>query len=297
MAWVLAASDDFERANGAPGANWTKQSGTTGATISSGALVDGGDGYALWMNWATQLAVDDMAVEIDVNRTTATSDHWIGLQFNPTTTDVTEMRLAGLEIYVEGAFIGMAAAQPDVRTMRAEIQGTTGKFLSNGVELWSGTVPAAAGAGYRYGAVKISPSGPILAFRLYRWEADPVAPSTPDAPVIDSAWNAAIHAQATPPADGGSPITAYVWQVAPQVAGVPGTWSTVSGQTTRELNASGLTNGTAYYARVAATNTVGTSSYSAASAALTPVDLGERACLTSTGAGLRLGASGTLLLE
>ncbi len=109
-------------------------------------------------------------------------------------------------------------------------------------------------------------------------------PSTPEAPIIDSAWNQSVHALLlNAPSDNGSAISSYGWQIAPQVTGSPGTPVTVSGQTTRELNAPGLTNDTSYYARVKATNAGGDSSYSSWSDVKTVIDSGDAVRVSNTG--------------
>ena len=74
----------------------------------------------------------------------------------------------------------------------------------------------------------------------------------------------------TPPAsDGGAPITSY--RLTPFIGSTEQTPITVPGGATTNYDVTGLTNGTAYTFRVAATNSVGTGSNSAASAAVTPV--------------------------
>ena len=97
-----------------------------------------------------------------------------------------------------------------------------------------------------------------------------VPASAPGAPTIGTAT--AGNAQATvswtaPAVTGGSPITGY--RVTPYIAAVAQTpvdfASTLTSQTV-----TGLTNGTAYTFRVAATNAVGTGAESAASAVTTP---------------------------
>lgn len=105
------------------------------------------------------------------------------------------------------------------------------------------------------------------------------APSMPDAPVIDSAWNGAIHAYlAVAPADNGSPITDYTWEYATSSGGP---WTTVTDtvSASREVNVSELTDGTPYYVRVTAKNGL-SSSPSAASAPRAPAFLGDNLRIT-----------------
>src|SRR5262249_51753237 len=71
--------------------------------------------------------------------------------------------------------------------------------------------------------------------------------------------------------NGGSAITGYQVQVATSATGP---FSNAAGctttSTTTACTATGLTNGTAYFFKVAAINAVGTGSYSAASSSATP---------------------------
>ena len=93
----------------------------------------------------------------------------------------------------------------------------------------------------------------------------------PDAPVISSvtAGNAQVVVAWSAPANNGAAISDYVVQYSTSSSGsytpfADGTSTSTSATVT------GLTNSTAYYFKVAATNSVGTGSYSAASAAATP---------------------------
>jgi hypothetical protein len=78
-------------------------------------------------------------------------------------------------------------------------------------------------------------------------------------------WNA-------PVSNGGSPVTGYRVQVATSESGV---YSNATGcsttSTALSCTATGLTNGTNYYFKVAAINAAGTGTYSSASASVTPV--------------------------
>jgi hypothetical protein len=73
----------------------------------------------------------------------------------------------------------------------------------------------------------------------------------------------------TAPGDGGAAITDYLVQFSSDNGS---TWTTFSDGTSTSATATvtGLTNGTAYKFRVAAVNSVGTGSYSTASASVTP---------------------------
>ena len=99
----------------------------------------------------------------------------------------------------------------------------------------------------------------------------PAAAVVPGAPtgVTAVAGDSMASVGWTPPAsDGGAPITSY--RITPFIGSTGQTPITVTGGGTTSYDVTGLTNGTAYTFRVAATNSVGTGANSSASAAVTP---------------------------
>ncbi len=95
----------------------------------------------------------------------------------------------------------------------------------------------------------------------------------PDAPttVAGTAGNTTVALTWVAPAStGGSSITDYVVQYSSDSGS---TWTTFADDTSTSTSATvtGLTNGTSYIFHVAATNSVGTGSYSTSSSAVTPV--------------------------
>ena len=95
--------------------------------------------------------------------------------------------------------------------------------------------------------------------------------TTPGAPtsVTATPGNVSASVSWTAPASNGDAITDYVVQFSSNSGS---TWSTFADGTSSSTSATvtGLTNGTSYVFRVAATNSVGTGSYSSASSAVTP---------------------------
>ncbi|MCX2747523.1 fibronectin type III domain-containing protein [Arthrobacter sp. MI7-26] len=99
----------------------------------------------------------------------------------------------------------------------------------------------------------------------------PTAPTVPGAPagVTATAGNASAVVSWTAPANGGSPITSYA--VTPSSGGTALAPVTVSGSPpSTAATVTGLTNGMAYTFTVTATNAVGASTASPASAPVTP---------------------------
>jgi hypothetical protein len=93
----------------------------------------------------------------------------------------------------------------------------------------------------------------------------------PDAPVISSvtAGNAQVVIAWSAPANNGAAISDYVVQYSTSPSGSYTTFDDGT-STSTSATVTGLTNGTAYFFKVAATNIVGTGSNSAASVAATP---------------------------
>jgi hypothetical protein len=93
----------------------------------------------------------------------------------------------------------------------------------------------------------------------------------PDAPVISSvtAGNAQVVVAWSTPANNGAAISDYVVEFSTSSGGSYTTFADGI-STSTSATVTGLTNGTAYYFKVAATNSVGTGSNSVASAAATP---------------------------
>ena len=106
----------------------------------------------------------------------------------------------------------------------------------------------------------------------YSSSSSSVLVGTPDAPtsVVGSSGDARISlVWSAPSSNGGSSITDYVVQYSSN-SGT--TWSTFADgtSTTATATVTGLTNGSAYIFRVSAVNSVGSSSYSVASASIAP---------------------------
>ena len=105
--------------------------------------------------------------------------------------------------------------------------------------------------------------------RAGTWPSAPTVPGTPTS-LSATGGNAQVALSWTAPADnGGTAITDYAVQFSSDSGS---TWSTFADgtSTTTSATVTGLTNGTAYVFRVAATNSAGTGAYTAASSSVTP---------------------------
>ena len=110
----------------------------------------------------------------------------------------------------------------------------------------------------------------------------PVAPTAPAAPTAVRG-NATAAVSWVAPSNGGAPISAYELQYSADSGSTWTSWST--SLTTSPETVTGLTNGTAYTFKVSATNSVGTSAFSAASAAVTPATVPDAPTLGSVTGG------------
>ena len=172
----------------------------------------------------------------------------------------------------------------------SEVAGGSGGGSANIVEAeTSASFPASGSQGTLYIATSVS--------RVFRWDVSgvyvelgtsgggggaSVAGTPPGAPtgLTATAGNAQISLAWTAPSSvGSSAITGYSVEYTPS-GGSPTTVST--GSTATSYTITTLTNGTAYTARVAAVNSAGTGSYTAASSSVTPTGQVFRAIPTLT---------------
>ncbi len=159
--------------------------------------------------------------------------------------------------YVITPYIGSTAQSTTTVTGTPPATSATVSGLTSGTA-YTFTVQAVNGAG----------SGPVSA------PSSPVTPQPPLPPAAPTAVTAVpATAQAlvswTAPASNGSPITGYT--VTPYIGSAAQTPVQAGGSAT-SATVTGLTNGTSYTFKVAATNAGGTGSASSASNAVTPQD-------------------------
>ncbi|MGM7776629.1 fibronectin type III domain-containing protein [Arthrobacter sp. KNU-44] len=135
---------------------------------------------------------------------------------------------------------------------------------------WTTPALPAGASGISYG-LNIQSNGSITTDDYSMIDVTQAAATAPAAPtgVTATAGNASAVVSWTAPANGGSPITSYA--VTPTSGGTALAPVTVSGNPpSTTATVTGLTNGAAYTFTVTATNAVGTSAPSAASAPVTP---------------------------
>jgi hypothetical protein len=171
--------------------------------------------------------------------------------------------------YTVTPYIGSAAQTPVTVTGSPPATGKTVTGLT-------------AGTAYTFTvkAVNLSGSSPESAPSNSVTPTGSVAPSAPTGVSAEADSRSALVSWTAPSSDGGSTITGYT--VTPFVGTTAQTPTTVGGSTTK-TRITGLTNGTAYTFRVAATNSAGTGPASGASGAVTPknsiLELGTPATL------------------
>ncbi|WP_394436270.1 hypothetical protein [Streptomyces sp. SGAir0957] len=151
-------TDDFNRADGAPGANWVLVSGTTSWTIISQQLSSGSAGGTIIIRAATAMATNDHSAQVKIAATSSVS-HGVWCRGNATLTsgylwrnDGTSWNLfsvVGGSFTSIGSFAGAAVAG-DVAKVQAV--GTTIKGFVNGIQRVSVTdtnVPTGTSVGLR----------------------------------------------------------------------------------------------------------------------------------------------------
>lgn len=110
---------------------------------------------------------------------------------------------------------------------------------------------------------------------LYATSAAVTPATVPNAPtnvtVAAGASQQLVISWTAPVVDGGDALTDYVIETSPNVNTGPWTVVTHSPSTNTTITATGLTNGTPYFARVAAKNTVGTGATAVSSVSATPI--------------------------
>ena len=151
-------------------------------------------------------------------------------------------------------YVGGTAQTPIVTGSTSTSYTVTG--LTNGAS-YTFTVAAANSSGYGAESAASAPVTP----------EPPVAPGAPTGVTGAPRDSAVALTWTAPSSDGGSPITSY--KITPYIGSTAQT-PVNTGSSATGFTVTGLTNGTSYTFTVAATNAVGTSPGSAASAAVTP---------------------------
>jgi hypothetical protein len=158
--------------------------------------------------------------------------------------------------YVVTPYIGTTAQTP------VTVPGTTTSTLITGLT---------AGTAYTFTVQATSATGTGAA-SAHSASVTPLPPSTPTAPqsvTATPATNQSLVSWTAPASNGGAAISSYT--VTPFIGATAQTATTVSATAT-SATVTGLTNGTAYTFKVAASNTSGLGAASSASPAVTPED-------------------------
>jgi titin len=109
----------------------------------------------------------------------------------------------------------------------------------------------------------------------------PVAPATPTVARGDGS----VAVTWVAPANGGAAITGYSLEYSSNSGSTWTNWSSAISSSATTETVTGLTNGTAYVFRVAATNSIGTSAWSSSSASTSPAALPSAPTLSALTAG------------
>jgi len=192
------------------------------------------DARASYSNWGS--CVDLFAPGSSISSTYSTSDTATATMSG---TSMAAPHVAGIAaLYLSGA----PAASPN----------TVNTAITNGAT--TNVITDTAGTTNRLAYSRLTPTGTIAV------TPTATAPATPTAPTATGARRAIISTW-TAPADGGSPITGYKVRVYRASDGSVVKTTTVSGSTLN-TKVGGLAAGTAYYTKVQAINTIGTSAWS-----------------------------------
>jgi Bacterial Ig-like domain (group 3)/Fibronectin type III domain len=159
-----------------------------------------------------------------------------------------------IQSYEITPYVG-TTAQPPIET-GSSVTGRTITGLTNGTT-YTFTVAAKNALGMGPAS---SPSGAVTPASATVPSAPTAVQGTPRDGAVGLSWTA-------PASDGGSSITSYT--ITPSINGTPQP-QVVTGSSSTSAIVNGLTDGTAYTFTVAATNSAGTGSNSAASAPVTP---------------------------
>lgn len=117
--------------------------------------------------------------------------------------------------------------------------------------------------------------------------ATSTAPQAPTAPAAPSVVRGDSQVAVTwvAPANGGAAITGYTLEYSSNSGSTWTNWSSAISSSATTETVTGLTNGTAYVFRVAATNSIGTSAWSSSSASTSPAALPSAPTLSALTAG------------
>lgn len=172
MAWSLVFTDDFTRADGDIGADWSTPAASNPWQVDTNRA-RGGETYETTTLYTTELGDADMAVEVDAVASSNGSDHWIVFRAADDST-YHVLRQFGQELYFDGSYQsggsywGTVPADP---TFRMEVEGSTIRWLVNGTERWTGTATRSGGTGSNSVGMRGTSSVLHAAFRAYEVES------------------------------------------------------------------------------------------------------------------------------
>lgn len=284
----LTASDDFNRSNGALTTPWIL-SGLTGSAfpnISSNVVVPSASGAVNYVKWNTASATDILFSQANIIQATPATPYTEGgviladtagnlYQFSWTH----DSGVHKYELYRNTAggsytlLSSVSAPTSGTISLRIERNGPAGTItcFANDSQVLQATSETTFDTQYP-GFALYSESGGTHA-QLDDWSGGDIVSGGATAPdqvtgldVTQSALNTAALSWSAP-SDGGSAITAYKIERAPDSSGSPGSWSDLvanTGNTNVTYNDTTATAGSTYWYRVSAINAIGTGTASTA---------------------------------
>lgn len=207
--------DDFERADGAIGSDYTTEPFANSWQISSGRAT-GGESYGTSVIHDTPTDTADQYLETVPDAASNGCDHTLLLRVASDVSGADGYRLVGQEVYYNGAFVaGYWGAIPADPTLRVEVNGDGDyEFSVDGVVRHTGTPVRSGGTGSNHVGMRGTSSAFWHSLSFGDMGGDEPEPQT---------WTgtaATIEATATPGAFAGAGTAAWAGSTAPTVEAV-----------------------------------------------------------------------------
>jgi len=183
LSGTLVWSDEFDRADGAPGSPWqTPIGGETAAIVSGKLQLTGGTGYQRCWALPSELTITDYAVELEFDGNPSTMTNWgilvrmdgtgAGAKCLFTTSGTAAPRIAGAtnssgSSTASGAGVPASWSTNGTHTVTFRIQARVATILCDGQEAWTQSASSLDGAGTGVGICGESQGRSWNAIRVY----------------------------------------------------------------------------------------------------------------------------------